>query len=282
MTGTAVDTSLAGCKVLITRPLRQQQSLGRKIRAAGGVPVSLPLLDIVPLTDAAELAAVRHWIQHLEHFDVLLFVSSNAARYGAELIRQHWPRLPTGIDVIAIGKTTARTVTAALACPVTHPSQGADSEAVLALPMLQQVAGKQVGIVRGQGGRELLADTLGQRGAAVHYLEVYRRQAITRSATEIARLLAANGCDIITAHSGESLQILMDQSRDNIRQITLLPLVVPSARVAEQAQQFGFAQVINAHGADDESILQTLRQLVCAATPGNPKHINTGIGQESS
>ncbi|WP_296815495.1 uroporphyrinogen-III synthase [Thiobacillus sp.] len=52
---------------------------------------------------------------------------------------------------------------------------GQDSEAVLALPQLQAVAGRQVVIVRGVGGRALMADTLRARGADVHFMECYRR-----------------------------------------------------------------------------------------------------------
>ncbi|MCG8414120.1 MAG: uroporphyrinogen-III synthase [Pseudomonadales bacterium] len=255
------ELDLSGLSILVTRPLRQQQSLCEKIAAAGGKPLSFPLIEIASLKESNEIDAAKQAVQDLDQFDVLVFVSSNAAKLGADLINDYWPQFPVGVEVIAIGKTTAETITAQLTCQVVCPDQGSDSEAVLALPGLQTVANKRVGIFRGQGGRELLAATLQERGADVQYIEVYRRVPIPHSAAEISAKLRENSCDVITVHSGESLQILVDQSGDNIKQITLLPLVVPSQRVARQAQQLGFEKVECANGADDDAMLNTLQQL---------------------
>jgi uroporphyrinogen-III synthase len=57
-----------------------------------------------------------------------------------------------------------------------------DSESVLALPAFQApaVAGRRVLILRGDGGRDLLGDTLRARGAEVEYLTCYHRNGPTR------------------------------------------------------------------------------------------------------
>ncbi len=262
MTHTEIgEIDLAGLSILVTRPMRQQQSLCGKIIAAGGKPISFPLIDISPLEDSSEIRAAKQAIQDLDQFSALIFVSSNAASFGGELIDNYWPQFPVGVEVIAIGKTTAEAIGARLTCRVTNPDQGSDSEAVLALPVLQAVANKKIGIVRGQGGRELLATTLQERGAEVCYIEVYRRVSVPHTAAEISAIVNENSCDVITVHSGESLQILADQSGDNIDQITLLPLLVPSQRVAGQARQLGFTNVECTNGADDEAMLSTLQQL---------------------
>jgi len=52
---------------------------------------------------------------------------------------------------------------------------GANSEALLAMPELAQVNGQRFLIIRGQGGREELANVLRSRGASVDYLDVYKR-----------------------------------------------------------------------------------------------------------
>lgn len=257
----AQEGKLDGLSVLITRPSLQQHSLSEKISSAGGKPLSLPLIEIVALENSSEIDSTRRAVQDLDRFSLLIFVSSNAAQIGGELINDYWPQFPVGIEVIAIGKTTADTVIRQLACSVTSPEQGSDSEAVLALPLLQTVTDKRIAIFRGKGGRELLANTLRERGAEVAYIEVYSRKPVSYSPTEIMTFLSENACDVITVHSGESLQNLVEQSADNINQITLLPLVVPSQRIAEQARQIGFAEVICANGADDEAMLEALQQL---------------------
>ena len=252
---------LSGLSVLITRPLPQQAGLSDGISAAGGQAVAFPLIDIVPLDTADAGADALDQIRNLDRFDILIFVSSNAARIGGQLINDNWQRLPATLELVAVGNTTAETVFSMLGTAVLSPAQGSDSEAVLALPLLQAVTGKRIGIVRGQGGRELLASTLAGRGAEVRYLEVYSRQRIFHNRARISPLLGAQGCDIVTVSSGESLRILMELFADNITRISLLPLVVPSRRIEDLARHLGFADVTNAGGADDEAMLSALRLL---------------------
>ena len=255
------DGVLSGQSVLVTRPLAQQKGLAEKIKQLGGRVIQFPLIQISPLTDRQAVQAAKTSVQNLDQFNVLIFVSSNAARIGGELIAEFWPQFPVGIEIIAIGETTARAATSLLACPVISPAQGSDSESVLALPELQEVAGKRIGIVRGQGGRELLATELQRRGADVRYIEVYCRDPVTYEAGQLTELMNQNSCNMITVHSGESLDLLIKQAADNIDQITLLPLVVPSERVAQQARETGFTRVANAAGADDSAMIAMLQQL---------------------
>lgn len=261
MTTSSVNNeTLKGQVTLITRPEAQQNSLRAAIEYRGGEWLSLPLLSIVPLTDS-DLLAARQQVQDLDNYDVLIFVSRNAASLGAELISDCWPQLPVQQSIIAIGKSTAKLVTDLLGCVVVSPEAGSDSEAVLALPELQQLAEKRIAIFRGQGGRELLATTLRERGAMVDYIEVYRREQVQHSAAEVAAFAAPNKIDAITVHSGESLQILTGLLGATRASILTIPIVVPSARVAKQAEQSGFTEVVNAQGADDASMIEALERI---------------------
>ena len=253
--------SLAGLKVLVTRPQAQQQALCDAIEAAGGLAVKLPLLAISPLTAAAETQDLRTRIQNLDHYQLLIFVSSNAANYGAEWINTYWPQFPSAIEVIAVGPTTAGLVTDLLGCAVTKSAAGMTSEDLLALPALRDVNGKRIGILRGRGGRELLAESLRAKGAEVDYLEVYRRSPVRYTSDEINQLLRAASLDVLSITSGESLLQLLAILGDNKAEMSLLPLLVPSLRVAEQAQQAGFNSVINANGADASSFIAALQSL---------------------
>jgi uroporphyrinogen-III synthase len=264
MTSASVQNEiLKGQVTLITRPEAQQNSLRAAIERKGGEWLSLPLLRILPLTDL-DLQAARQHVQDLDNYDVLVFVSLNAASLGAELITDLWPQLPVQQSIIAIGKSTAKLVADLLACEVICPEAGSDSEAVLAIPELQQLADKRIGIFRGQGGRELLAATLRERGASVDYIEVYKREQVqldAADAADVAAFAAPDKIDAITVHSGESLHSLAGLLSSARKSILAIPIVVPSARVAKQAEQSGFKQVVNAHGADDASMIKALERI---------------------
>ena len=135
------------------------------------------------------------------------------------------------------------------------------SEDLLALPVLVDVAEKRIAIVRGRGGRELLAQTLRARAAVVDYLEVYQRQPAAIQQEEFRRQLVEHSVNVLTITSGESLHSLVHALGDNNAEMSLLPLLVPSSRVAEQALRAGFNSVINADGADESSFIAALRSL---------------------
>ena len=255
------ERELSDLTVLVTRPIHQQESLIQTIENLNGKTVSMPLIDICSLDESEIASATSNAIKNLDQFDILIFISSNAARIGGEMIDRYWPQFPVGITVIGIGQSTSREVTDLLNCVVETPARGSDSEAVLALPQLQNVAEKRIGIVRGVGGRELLASELSQRGAQVQTIEVYRREPREYEPERVNQLLFDSACNTITVHSGASLQQLVALSGNNISQITLIPLIVPSARVQNQAQEAGFSRVINAVGADDQAMTQALQQV---------------------
>ena len=258
MTALTPDLNLTGRRILLTRPEQQQASLRAAIEQIGGTAESLPLLTIEAIDDADAIQHARSLVQDLDRYHIIIFISSNAVKFGGDLIQDFWPQFPVGIQVIAIGETTARGASTRFACTVIRPSRGSNSEAVLALPELDQLQDKRVAIVRGQGGRELLASTLRERGARVDYIEVYRRMPAPVDTGDVKDKLVGQPCDAITVHSGESLDRLISLSADNIDKVTLIPLAVPSPRVATQAREAGFKVVLNADGADDSAMVTIL------------------------
>lgn len=259
-------TPLAALHVLVTRPTPQQEELVAAIQAAHGQVLHLPLIEIRALDSQNEPTALINLIRNLNQFDILIFVSSNAVRHGVHWIRKYWPRFPQGIELVAIGPGTARELTVALDQKVLHAEAGSTSEDLLQLPVFTDVNGKRVGIVRGRGGRELLAQTLRDQDAIVEYMEVYTRQPVAYATEDFIRQLQRHQVNVLTVSSGESLQYLAELLGDNKGQMSLLPLLVPSQRVAEQAGSQGFAQIINTGGADVVSYMTALANLVDAAS----------------
>ncbi|MDD1615336.1 MAG: hypothetical protein CG439_407 [Methylococcaceae bacterium NSP1-2] len=251
-------TDLNGARVLVTRPAHQAENLCRLIEQQGGVAVRLPTLEIVECDD---LFAIQKNLAHLESFQWLIFVSVNAVNFALKANDGKIPRFKTQPTCAAIGKATANALERAGVVVDLTPEPPYNSEALLAMPELQHVQGQRVLIVRGEGGREELANTLQSRGADVHYLNVYKRIMPRMNNAEIILLLEQNQLDVITATSGEVLQnllIMLDATRH--QQLFNLPLVVVSDRIKQMATELGFKRIAVASSPSDEAILETVNQ----------------------
>ena len=253
--------SLSGLTVLITRPSNQVESLRRAIESGGAKVLSLPLIEIRALNDAQAIQDLKDKVLQLDCYQSLIFVSNNAVSFGGEVINNYWPQFPLKVDVIAVGPTTAEAASERFACEVIQPTSGMTSEDILRLPQLQDVSEKKIGIVRGQGGRELLADTLRERGAIVDYLEAYSRTPIDYTSADFCNRLLEAGVNVLTVSSGESLDRLTHLLVDNRKKLQQLNLLVPSQRVGRQAENAGYQQVHSASGADPLSFVSALGEL---------------------
>jgi len=158
-------------------------------------------------------------------------VSRNAVEYG---IAQ-----AAGARIAVIGPATARAVEEAGRVIDVQPAGGYDSEHLLAEQALTDVAGKRIRIVRGQDGRELLADTLRARGATVDYLAVYERrrpEPDPAALTDLETRWQRGDIDIVTVMSVQSLENLVALLPDSCRaHLARTRLVTPAARVIQKA-----------------------------------------------
>jgi uroporphyrinogen-III synthase len=220
--------ALTGIGVLITRPVEQAQGLVRAVESAGGRACLYPAIQLVRLEPAAtQLRALRE-------ADDLLFVSPAAARIAVP-----WLDLPQANPIrrfFAVGEGTARELTKLGAREVIQAQQGADSEALLLLPDVQQVTGRKMVIVRGEGGRELLRQTLQERGAEVTVFECYRRELPT------ARFPGAFEREVqaVTATSSEIVSNLFTLAGPaNVAWLRHVPMFVSHPRIGRKAFQCG-------------------------------------------
>lgn len=240
------DLPLAGLKVVVTRPRDQALKLAQKIGQAGGIPLLFPLLDITPLDGQA----LNEQVARLGQFDMAIFISPNAVRYGLAAIRASGA-VPDSLKIATVGQGSAKALHESGITGVIAPTRRFDSEGLLALPELQHVAGWRVMIFRGDGGRELLGDTLRERGATVEYVSCYRRSKPQQDKSG----LMASGADAIIVTSSEALgylwQMLDDGDRTALRNTALF---VPHARITELAREQGWAQVQVTAPGDDEML----------------------------
>jgi len=191
--------------------------------------------------------------------DLLIFTSRNAVDQALPLLPGGL--LPAGPRLAAVGKATAAALAAAGRGPDLVPEDRYDSEALLALPALREVRGWRVVIVRGEGGRPLLSETLQARGAQVAFAEVYRRVLPERDPASLLEHWQEE-VQLVTATSGEVLQNLWDLLGAAGRERLLTtPLAVVSERTRQEAERRGFVRVELAERADDFALVQALGRL---------------------
>jgi uroporphyrinogen-III synthase len=248
---------LSGLTVLLTRPQAQSLTLATAIRDMGGEVCELPLIEIEPVTDGEPLERIKATVQDLDRYEVVIFISTNAARLGMEWIDRYWPQLPAGLSAYAVGPGTAKLLEA-FDWPVYCPDKGVTSEDLLALPGLREVSGMHVLLCRGVGGRELIAETLRERGAHVDYLELYHRHTPDYSQDRLAALMAEKKVNAVVVTSAQILDVLLHSLHNDPAPMRSVPVLVPSERVCQRALDAGLSRVINAGGADDKTLLNSL------------------------
>lgn len=245
--------ALSGKWILVTRPTHQAEALCRLIEQAGGIAIRFPTLQI----NAVEIPQSR--LHSLNRFHIAIFTSANAVECSIPCI-ENQKAWPSHWRVAAIGAATAAKLRSLQHSVDIVPDKHFNSEALLAHSALQNVQGLHILIIRGLGGRELLADKLRGRGAQIEYLEVYRRSKPTTPKNELINALKKRQLSFITANSPETLQNLIDLL-DPIWQKPLLntPIIVVSQKMVAQAISLGFnARVFLSANASDQSIMETL------------------------
>ena len=221
------DRLLQGVGVLVTRPRTQATELVDAIEALGGTAYCFPVIEIAPFSELD----VNNSVARLGQPDITVFISRNAVEHGIQF--------SGNAEIAVIGPATARAVEAAGRVVDIQPADGFDSEHLLAEPRLRDVSGQTVRIIRGNDGRELLAEELKARGAIVEYLSVYERRLPTVSADSAADLEARwreGRITVVTVMSVQSLANLVELLPAwCAAQLESTPLVTPSGRVIKEA-----------------------------------------------
>ena len=233
---------------MVTRPAGQAAHLASALVELGAKPVLFPVLAIADIEDQAPLvdAAI-----HLDDFDCAVFVSPNAVEKALSVVlaKRQWP---AGLRAATVGTSSEQALAKFGIENVVAPRERFDSEALLELPEFQAMAGRRVIVFRGDGGRDLLGDTLRARGAEVEYVTCYRRGKPDLDPAPLLKLWSDGRLDALTVTSSEGLRNLFDMvGKLGQAWLRKTPLFVPHQRIAEQAQALGCQQVILTGPADD-------------------------------
>ena len=239
--------------VLVVRPLREEDAF-LKLLDQAGIPFNyIPIMSIDPVSvDSDDFARATHCLDRLDQFDQVIFISANAAEIGLPMIAQRWPQIPKNTQFLAVGQQTAD-IFSAFDYPVSYPQRQPNTEGLLQeLPQLQDLTAQSVLILRGGRGRQTLGDELARRGALVTYAELYQRNIDSECLIKAQNFVSQASC--IVVHSGELLQAMGSPADKRI------PLVVPSDRIAQLAQEMGFQSVQVARNALPSSMYEAVVQ----------------------
>jgi len=237
--------------ILITRPEPENTLSCERLKAIDANPISLPMLEIQAIEEAQQRAAIRSKIFDIDEFNYVIFVSKNAVRMAADWLDACWPMLPIGVHWIGIGKGTTEALLNEGIPALSNP--GHTTEALLEWLKPVKMANLKILIVRGLGGRPELGNKLEERGAKISYLSLYERKKPVYDAQNFFMLPDIN---LIWVTSGESLNNLSDYVKEYQLNWKSIPILTPSDRVNQQAQEIGWKNAYCAHGADDNSLIK--------------------------
>ena len=249
-------------RVLITRPEGQQHSMMQALADHNWQGFHHPLLNIHAISEPdAGFQDLKNKIMNLDIYDVVITVTSNASSLAYDWIDQYWPQLPLNPQWFAVGSSSAKPLLK-LGMNITSPTHK-HSEGLLALPQLQDMQHKKVLILRGKGGRELIAETLTSRGASVSYAEFYQRSPVDLSDGALATLLSQQQIHYALVTSGEMAEQLANGLSSDI--CHTLQLMIPSQRIYQNLNNMNliqkFAGVHICDNLDAEYVISFLDKL---------------------
>ena len=246
---------LLGVGVLVTRPELQAMPLCRLLENQGAGTLRLPALEIKALKERRGLAEK---LGPLENFDVIIFTSANAVRFGVSLLDQK-----RDLKLAAIGAATARALNQAGYRVAIQPRDSVDTEGLLKDPRLEHVAGHRILVIKGRDGRQVLQRELVQRGASVICADVYERVAAVANEAELEMLqerFAAGEVHVITATSLDIGESLLKMAPPELRaEFERVHWLVPGERVAAGLRALGLqAPILQADSAEDQDLVAAL------------------------
>ena len=229
--------------------------LCRLLESLGATTLRLPAVEIKPLTDRR---ALTEQLGVLENFDLIVFTSANAVRFGVSFLDQK-----RDLTLAAIGPATARALNQAGYRVAINPSDAFDTEGLLSHPKLAHVSGHRVLVIKGSHGRQLLQQELTRRGATVASVDVYERRPTRPSAAALAHVLerfAAGEMQVVTATSLETGEALLAVATPALRaEFERAHWLVPSERVAAGVRALGLqAPLLQADSAEDQDLVGEL------------------------
>ncbi|MGH1537688.1 MAG: uroporphyrinogen-III synthase [Gammaproteobacteria bacterium] len=249
------DATLAEKTIVVTRPLAQAQNILEQLEVRQASVIHFPVISICA---ASNIEDAKQHFKNLTNFQIIIFISVNAVHHAMSIAHELEIDIKN-FTLAAVGPAT-KIALENYGCKVAIvPQSGFSSEALLNDSTLQNITQQNILIVRGQGGRELLRETLEARNAQVSYAEVYQRQLPKeRNGVNLCQLSSQNTAILLC--SVESVQNLWSLCTPEEQQcLKNMTVVAGSQRIAEATARVGFAKdSIIAENPSDGAMLAAL------------------------
>lgn len=198
--------SLDDVYVIVTRAADRAHELVRGIQVRGGIPVSVPLIDVIPLFDTS----VQVCVNQLSHYDGLVVTSANAIRsLQAAATREGVVLGELGLHCFAVGHSTARAVNE-LGWRATTPDGVTTAQGLgRFLASHRDPSVQTLLLPRGQLADESLPDMLRQAGYTVTPLVCYETVPTVVDTQRWMRILDRREIVVVTLFSPSAAHTLM-------------------------------------------------------------------------
>ncbi|EGN74270.1 uncharacterized enzyme of heme biosynthesis [Idiomarina sp. A28L] len=230
--------------VLLIRPDQHSDPLELALRDLGYPVYQQAVIRIEPL--AVDEQTLHSWVT--PHWHGVVVISPNAARiFNKQLGENPWP---SADNYYTVGSGTCEVLLPFCQKPITYPAAGYTSENLLALPELADLQEQNWLIITGKNGRQLLPESLTERGATVTVAEIYERQP-NLDELHSAEPLWLDNVEYIMVSSVEQLRLFYQHISEPTQVwAQRAQWVVPKGRVAEQLLEFNVPKK-NIHGAEN-------------------------------
>ncbi|MBT7410383.1 MAG: uroporphyrinogen-III synthase [Methylococcales bacterium] len=242
--------------ILITRPLNKSKSLSNLLKQLGFKIVCLPMIEIIQYP----INIINQQLNKLVLPDSIIFISANACEnlnnQLGEILKKN------NIIVASIGNaTTTKLNKNNINVDITPPHS--NSEALLSMEYFQHCQNKNIWIIRGTTGRELLAQTLKKRGANTHYINVYRRQYPQYNIDELNDALTKQPIHLTLGTSNEIITNLVNVIKKvDASYLYDIPLLVASHRNKTHANSLGFSEVFVSASASNDDLTKSIDKIL--------------------
>lgn len=238
--------------ILVTRPAHQAEPLCDLIEQQGWHAIRFPTLEIVAVNNIK----VRQQFGMMDQCHWLIFISVNAVNFALSANNGKIDCFKN-CSIAAVGKSTEKALLSVGLSVDLVPEKQFNTEGLLATNEMNQIEGKKCLIIRGQGGREVLANELRKRGANMEYMEVYSRVMPTIDNMDVNRMFRQSMFYAITVTSGDALKNLVTMIGLELRsKLQAVPLIVISNRIKELAEEIGFERVVVTENPSDRDIIK--------------------------
>ncbi|RRN00978.1 uroporphyrinogen-III synthase [Bibersteinia trehalosi] len=246
--------------ILVTRPDERGQQLVNMLAERQIFAIHQPILRIEAGNALPQLPSV---LARLNAGDYVFAVSKNAVDFAVKALKETGFRWRSDLTYLAVGQGTANYFCSQAELSVRYPIESENSEGLLNLAGMQNLANKQVVILRANTGREYFSEQVQLRGAKVETVECYRRLLWAEDLPEKMSLAKRSGIDTLVITSGEILSILFTQTLETDRDWLLASrLIVVGRRVANLAIKLGWQSdlITISEKADNYSLLESVLQ----------------------